>query len=189
MTSHAPETVVQSFPDLRFQAFQQRHPTEYSVPGDELLIDKENAVRNFADIYGARFFQARDDIALQLRKLGEDETFRAKLGTVKASRFEKFAALPDEQRAVAVQLAEEAMNQLIDRVAQSVACDVRNYPGGYWIEFEIKAIVYKVLGFGQNGPKLKKVGTQLMTGDPKVTLGSSFGRWLNKFGTKRNTNG
>jgi hypothetical protein len=187
MTAPMPDISEKPFPDPRFQAFQQRRPNTYSVPGDELLNDKANAVRNFADIYGAEFFQARDDITVQLKKLGEDQAFRAKLGTVKAARFEKFAALPDEHRAVAVQLAEEAMNQLIDRVAQSVAGDVRNYPGGYWIEFEIRAVVYKILGFGPNGPKLKKMATQLMTGDPKVTLGGSFGRWLNRFGGKRGT--
>ena len=107
------------------------------------------------------------------------------MGKVKAAKFEKFAALSEEQRAVAVQLAEEAMNQLIDRAAQSVSGDVRNYPGGYWIEFEIKAVVYKILGYGDNGAKLKKVASQLMTGDSQCTLASSFGRWLNKFGVKR----
>jgi hypothetical protein len=179
----------QSFPDLNFPPFQVRSPSAYAVHGDELLADKSNILKNFADIYGAQFFQARDDIILQLTKIGEDSKFRSKLGKVKAAKFEKFAALSEEQRAIAVHLTEEAMNQLIDRVAQAVSCDVRNYPGGYWIEFEIKAVVYKILGFSANGPKLKKVAAQVMTGDPKSTLASSFGRWLNKFTAKRPIDG
>lgn len=188
---HPPDfpSLDQPFPNLSYPPFQERSPSAYAVHGDELLADKDNALKNFADIFGAKFFQARDDITMQLIKLGEDSEFRAKLGKVKAERFEKFSALSDEQRAVAVQLAEESMNLLIDRVAQSISCDVRDYPGGYWVEFEIKAVIYKVLGFNSNGPKLKKICSQIMTGDPKVTLGSSFGRWLNKFGKKQASDG
>ena len=67
----------QPFPDLRYQPFQVRQPSGYAVHGDQLLGDKANVLKNFADIYGAKLFQARDDISLQLTRLGENIEFRA----------------------------------------------------------------------------------------------------------------
>jgi hypothetical protein len=182
-------TAPTEFPDTRFQPFQERRPLSYGIHGDELLADKEHALANFCDILGAEFFQGRDDICVQLLKLGEDGAFREKLGTVNAAKYEAFAALPPEHQAIAVDVAREAMNQLIRRVAQSIACDVRGFPGEYWVEWQIKAVLYKVLSIGESGPKLKKVATQAITGDPKGTLASSFGRWLNKFGVRRSADG
>jgi hypothetical protein len=78
-----------------------------------------------------------------LRNLAKTASSVQNLEQSKLLSMEQFAYLPEEHRVVALQVAEVAMNNLIDRVAQSIGCDVRDYPGGYWIEFEIKAVVCK----------------------------------------------
>jgi hypothetical protein len=70
----------QVFPDLRFPPFQGRSPAVYAVHGDQLISDTENALKNYADIYGAKLFQARDDISLKLSQLGGDSEFITKMG-------------------------------------------------------------------------------------------------------------
>lgn len=172
----------QSFPDISLKPFSMIRGAPYPISGDQLVIDNENALRNHVDILGCQFFQARNDILKELAKLGDDSEYRAKLGKTKAAKLEAFSALPKVQRDIALALAEVAMNHLIDRVAQTIGCAERNYPGGYWIEYKIESQVSKIIDTGHAGIKLKKVTKQVITGDSQVTLGSSYGRWLNTFG-------
>lgn len=179
-----------SFPNMNYKPFSYR-PTTNSFPIDPqiLIADDENALRNHVDILGWQFFQARNEILDTLTKLGEDQVYREKLGTIKAAKLEAFAKLDPKSRDVALSLAEEAMNHLIDRVAQTIGCDNRGYGGDLCIEHHIECRVFKIVGANANGVKLKKVAKCVITGDAQVTLGGSFGRWLNMFGARPSKNG
>lgn len=176
----------QDFPDRSVKPFRLVRLCHYPVHGDQMIATPEDALKNHVDILGCQFFQARDDVLAELEALSSDADYRAKLGNTNAAKFEAIASLPDEQQQVALALAEEALNCLINRVVQTLGGEERNYPGGYVINYKIEAQVSKITGASSNGVKLKKVARQLITGDKKDTLLTSFGRLLNSFGRRRN---
>lgn len=141
----------EDFPNVQCRPFSVQRIRPFPLDGNQLVADHENAVRNHADILGCMFFHGRDDILAELAVLGSNSDYRAKLGKVKAAKLERFAAMPEEQREIALGLAEEAMNHMIDRVAQAIACGIRGYPDNYCIEYKIESQVSKIVGAGVNG--------------------------------------
>jgi hypothetical protein len=169
-----------TFPHRDAKPFRIQRRTNYSVPADVLIADEANRQTNFEDILGAGYFQARNDILAEYRALLTDVAYRAKLGTIIGQKIDEIAQLDSKSQDLALRLAEMAMDRLIERIDSELTGSIRDYPGGFWIEFELKAVVYKILGFNANGPKLKKVFTHVL--DSSASIKNKYGRWLNQFG-------
>lgn len=175
------ESVPDDYPNTSYPPFSMRKITSYPIDGIALIEDRTNELQNHVDILGWHLFRARNDILETFSKLGEDAAFRAKLGTIKASKFETFANLDSRTQKIALGLAEEAMNHLIDRTAQTLGSGYRGYAGGLCIEYHIESRVLKIIDANDDGVKLKKIAKCVITDDRQGTLGGAFGRWLNMF--------
>jgi hypothetical protein len=162
------ETANETFPPRDAKPFRMQRRTNYAIPAEVLIADEANRQTNFEDILGAGYFQARNDVLAEYRALLTDVAYRAKLGTIKGQKIDEIAQLDLKSQDLALRLAEMSMDRLIERIDSELTGSIRDYPAGYWIEFERKAVLYKILGFNANGPKLKKVLTHVL--DSSVSI-------------------
>lgn len=174
------------FPDLNIRPFRLERSAKHRIQGDELVSNGDLKEERYADILGAEFFQARDDILSEIRAFLDYAEYRKKLGSIRTPPFDALSEVDEVMQANALKIAEFAMDQLIRRTAQTLECSIRNYPGDYWVEFEVLATTYKVTDLKSSGPKLKKVETVKVTSLDNLRLSSSYGRWVNSFGGSRN---
>jgi hypothetical protein len=172
------------FPDKGLKPFSTWRIPKFPAPGEALVAESEARLQNHLDVFGCMLFQSRDDILDTFLALAEDPAYRAKLGTLKAKEFDALSKLSEPDRALAMSVAELALNRLIDQVAGHLSVGARAYPGDFCVEYSIDSIVLKITGANANGVKLKKLAKIRISEQSSSKVAGCFGRWLNIFGRR-----
>ena len=172
---------MSGFPERSVKPFRLSRIPTWPLSGRELETDQANATRNHADVLGCSLFQTRDDVLSTFAALAEDETYRAKLGSVNAAPFTALAALTPEHRSTALTIAELAMNRMIEAFAHALATGEHTLPGNYSLEYRVETRLFKSSG---TAARNKQVGACTLVDGDQETLLDAFKRWLSLFGNR-----
>jgi hypothetical protein len=167
---------MKSFPNRDAKPFSLWSIPHFPKSASEVISDPGNLHENMIDILGCELFQRRDDILAYIRLLVEDDQFRSKLGTIKRRPYDALANLNDVEKEIALTIAQNAMDCLIEQIS-GMLCDAPSwYEEGYAIQYKLEG---RILSF--DGKKYKTIARHQLGGGSQGILAKSFGRWLNIF--------
>ena len=151
-----------------------------STPFSELPADRDARHEAVIEIFGRHLFVIRNSVAASISaNVNASQESRNQIGRLHRAEYDATATLSEEEREIALQLAQKSVDLFIQRLLALFQCN--------GLSTDLKAgdqhaIAYEVLLKFIRTDDLEPIESHAVNKDGEKIVSEYFGRWLNRYG-------